>query len=248
MQSVGNKIHLLEDFTEANQDIQIICLSETWLNKEKLRLFNIPGFQIASYFCRETCREAVGGGVCILTKENVEIKLRMDIEQLALENIFEVCAIEIRQNNMLIINVYWPNTKNNKDIILTNLENLLRLINQKDKNKYILIGGDFNVNFLCNKYNSFKNKMRNTMLNYNFHQTVVEPTRITLSSSTCIDLLFLNFKLTNAIINTFDFGFSDHKGIVFSMPTCLQASKQFYVTKRIFKNNNMNPNNNNTRK
>lgn len=151
MQSVNNKLHLLEDFIEGNQNVHTICLTETWFNEEKLKLFNLPGYPIESSFCRKSRREAArGGGVCILTKENQETKTRNDIVQLSLENIFEICAVELPRHNILIINLYWPNSSINKEKFFDCLENLLKLLSLKDVAKTILIGGDFNVNFLTN--------------------------------------------------------------------------------------------------
>lgn len=55
------------------------------------------------------------------------------------------------------------------------------------------------------------------MLTYNLQQIVKEPTKITHSSSTCIDLVLMNVKSNNrqSIVN--EFGFSDHKGLLFSI-------------------------------
>lgn len=117
MQSVHNKVHLLENFIEVNQNIQTICLTETWLNRQKLELFKLAGYQVGSSFCCKTRRQAEGGGVCILIKENQDMKTRNNIEQLSQENIFEKCAVELPRHYLLIINLYWSDSGKNKEIL-----------------------------------------------------------------------------------------------------------------------------------
>lgn len=100
-----------------------------------------------------------------------------------------------------------------------------------------MIGGDFNVNFQRNY--PLKNVIKNLMLTYNFYQIVNEPTRITSSSSSCIDLLFINFRDSNNLLNIQDFGFSDHKGILFYTSVGIKSPKQFFTLKRVFSERNM---------
>lgn len=234
MQSVYNKIHLLEALIEEQPNINVICITETWMNKEKLKLLNINNYTPGSSFCRE---QHEGGGVCILVKSTLNYIERTDIKSQSLEYIFETCAIEIPEINLLIINLYWPDSNREVEVFYTCLEKLLKLLALKDNNKKVIFGGDFNVNFLTN--NKAKRTLSNLMLTYNFHQKVKGATRVTASSSTCLDLLFTNFKIDTQVVID-ELGFSDHRGILFSTPLTTYQPKQLTMLKRRYTETNIN--------
>lgn len=96
--------------------------------------------------------------------------------------------------------------------------------------KNIIIGGNLNVDFLSDK----KQKIILTkMLTFNFHQIVNEATRVTNESSTCLDVVFINFRNKNNNVNVKEFGFSDLMGVLFTTPTNMQNLQQFITRKRI---------------
>lgn len=237
MRSIYNKVHLLEHLLQEKKDIQVICITETWLNEEKLRLIQVNNFNIESNFCR---KNHMGGGVCIFIKKCIECFERLDIKSLSSETIVEVCAIEVPKANLLIVNLYWPNgnqTKKETEDFYTRLEKLLKLLYIKDCKKDIIIGGDFNVNFLSN--DNTKKTLSDLMLVYNFRQMVKEPTRVTSHSATCIDVIFTNFTNKNTLINVQDLGLSDHKGVFISTPLFTPKINFFFKTKRNFTETNM---------
>lgn len=84
------------------------------------------------------------------------------------------------------------------------------------------------------------NTLKTLMLEYNFHQIVKEPTRVTSTSSTCVDLLFINNKNCNYELLTKEFGFSDHRGNIFTLPIITQTPKHFLTVKRIYSEKNIN--------
>lgn len=116
----------------------IICLQETWLNKNK-RIPSIPNYKVASYLHRE---DRKGGGVAIYIKNNLPVE-RLDLK---LENTtIEACAITLHLKNekITIINCYDPPNcnKENKSNHLEGYHNLFALI---PTHNYILVG-DFNA-------------------------------------------------------------------------------------------------------
>lgn len=234
MQSVWNKIHILQAFTEDIPQVHAICVSESWLNKDKKDLLKITNYDIGSSFCRENHD---GGGVFIMIRNGIEHYERPDITSLSLEMIFEVCAIELPKFNLLVVNLYWPNSKREIETFYSCLNKLLFIVSRKDINKRIVLGGDLNLDFLLN--NNGKARLSNLMLSYNFHQRVREATRVTLSSFTCIDLLFTNFNVTDSKLSVQEFGFSDHKGVLFSIPTIPLKLKSLTIQKRIFNDKNL---------
>jgi hypothetical protein len=237
IRSCKNKIHLLENITNSDSNLKIICLSETWITKQKLDLLKLDEYVCASVFYREY---HVGGGVCIFTGCDLEYIERRDICNLSVELVFEVCCIEILKLNIIIINIYWPMRNRNSDTFFTSLENMLKILIKKDSQKNIMIGGDFNIDFL-NKCHHQSN-LSTLMSTYNFTQQINEPTRVTSTSSTCLDLLFTNFNLKNlnTDVKIYDYGLSDHKGIIVNIQCAPHKSPTYYTKKRIYKENRTN--------
>lgn len=237
MQSVKNKCHLLTSLTNELKNLDILCLNETWLTFSKLDLLQVDGYSLASFYCRP-CRE--GGGVCILVKEgaNIDFTECSNINVLSKESIFEVCGIDIPKHNILIINLYWPNSKRMPETFYSSLINLLKLLQKKYRSRDIVIGGDLNVNILDN--NPASSKLLNQMKSFNFHQHVTKPTRVTLTSKTCLDLLFTNFKRENLNVEINDYGLSDHKGIHVTFPAkTMNKCGNWTLEKRQFNDRNM---------
>lgn len=234
IQSVFNKTHLLECLIEEKPDLDVICISETWLNSEKIKLLQFKDYTICSPFCR---KEHEGGGVCVVLKNTLEYHERLDINILSLEMVFEISAIELPKENLLIINLYWPNSKREIEVFYNCLENLLKLISTRDFSKNIVIGGDFNVDFLKNS--NERHRLSNIMLLYNFRQKITEPTRVTSTSSKCIDLLFTNFNTRHSKLTVEEFGLSDHRGILLSIPRSTQRLQQLSMYKRIYNEANI---------
>lgn len=233
---MNNKRHLIESVTQEDKHIQAICLSETWITAAKLDLLQLEEYQVTSKFNRSIHG---GGGVCVFLKNNIPFIERKDISDLSIEFVFEVCATEILHLNMLIVVIYWPNSQRNPNIFYEKLENLLQIIVTKDVTKNVVIGGDFNVNVL--EKSALSISLINLLISYNFQQLVNEPTRITDTSSTCIDLLFTNFHNKNNVVSVYEYGFSDHKGVIYTIPnnTNNQDRKVWFTNKRKFTENNI---------
>jgi exonuclease III len=238
MRSVKNKCHLLTSLTNEQTNLHILCLTETWLTYSKLDLLQVDGYLLASSYCRSN-RE--GGGVCILVKEGGDIDFAecSDINVMSIEYIFEVCGIDLPNHNLLIINLYWPDSKRMPDTFYNCLTSLLQLLQKKYSSRDIVIGGDLNVNILDKTTTS--SKLLSQMNCFNFYQHVSEPTRVTQTSATCLDLLFTNFKRENSRVQINDYGLSDHKGIHVTIPSKkINTCDNWTLEKRQFNDNNMN--------
>lgn len=77
---------------------------------------------------------------------------------------------------------------------LRKFEDLLQTLSRR--NKYLIIGGDFNIDFNCK--NIFTQKFMDVVNCYNLIVTVREPTRVAGNSSKCIDNLLVSASLANA--------------------------------------------------
>jgi hypothetical protein len=233
IRSIKNKLCILEALTD-DIDLPVICLSETWITTPKIDLLKVEGYTLASSFCR-TNNE--GGGVCILLKQEIDSTECKDIVNMSIENLFEVSAVEISSINLVLINLYWPNSTRQPDQFFNLLNNLMNYIQIKYNKKDIVIGGDFNVN--VSKQSKTSTTLLNLMKSYNFHQNVKEPTRISDTSATCIDLIFKNFQRNHFKTEVGDYGFSDHKGILVNIPSIkLDTRSVWTVQKRLFHEKN----------
>ena len=235
IRSLNKKRHLLEAATDEDKTIQALCLSETWITTSKLDLLHVDGFKLASCFCRSATE---GGGVCILLKEEIDFNELQEISKMSVESIFEACAIEVPNLNLILIQIYWPNSKRMPNIFYNSLTKLLQYIQKKFKKRKVVLGGDFNVNMLDKSTSS--TYLLDLMKSYNFKQCVKEATRIAKSSATCLDLVFINFELNRSHISTHEYDFSDHKGVFIQLPIDKGISnKTWYITKRKFSEKNI---------
>ncbi|KAF9806627.1 hypothetical protein SFRURICE_012164 [Spodoptera frugiperda] len=78
------------------------------------------------------------------------------------------------------------------------------------------------------------------MLEFKFTQHIKEPTRITHTTSTCLDLIFTNFNDNSLHTTVEELGFSDHCGTIVNM-TFKQETKElvWFTVKRLFNTNNI---------
>lgn len=234
MRSIKNKLHLAEAFLEDEKTIEAFCVTETWLTKGKIDLLHFDGYNIVSSFCRLN-RE--GGSVCILLKNDIESVERNDIVDISVEYVVEMCAVDIPKFNLLLITLYWNDTE--VDIFYERLKMLLELLIRKDSRKNIIIGGDFNTD--VSKKTNKARTLLDFMLTYNFHQHVSDPTRVTNTTATCLDLLFTNSTQQSHLVSVHDYGFSDHKGVVIILPKLVEShGNKWQIEKRIFNYKNMN--------
>lgn len=98
-QSISNKIDLIDSLTKG-KNYQAICFTETWIQEKKKDLITIPGYLFASTFIRQKRK---GGGVAVLLKDNIQYRELPDIVKLSIENITELCAVELMPNVLLIV-------------------------------------------------------------------------------------------------------------------------------------------------
>lgn len=234
MESLANKKHLLEAECIKDKNLKVLCISEHWYTEKNVDLLNLQNFKLASNFYRKT-RER--GGVCIFIQEDIECIRRSEIENLSTEYLIELSSIEIPNLNLVIVNVYWPDSNRMPKVFYETLTKLLNLLHKKDRHKNIVIGGDFNTDVSRTSSNSMK--LLNQMKTLNLIQLVENPTRTTLTTSKCIDLIFVNFNSKNLNVSVIEYGFSDHSGTLLELISSKIESKKPWL-KNIRKFNSKN--------
>jgi hypothetical protein len=83
----------------------------------------------------------------------------------------------------------------------------------------IILCGDFNVNYLND--NTRKDYLNSLLASFNLYSVINFPTRITYSSCTLIDNIYMNISLHGFSVHPFINGLSDHDAQVFVLITLL---------------------------
>ena len=199
---------LIEERTEGKYP-DIILLCETWHSK------NSPTPEIEGYNSVHKYREhKKGGGVAVLISENLNYKLRPDLETSS--QVFEHCIIEVKLKTEKIIccsGYRAPNT--DTEVFLKEYEKIVENINSTIKTK-VVMGLDHNLDLL--NYGKHRPTREFVCINENNNLVpgITRLTRITNTSATLIDNIFVSdtyVPMTRSQIIIDDI--SDH------LPTCV---------------------------
>ena len=168
----------IDDISVNLSDFDVICISETKLNDH----IATKKILIDSYHnpIRKDRNINNGGGLMVYIKNNIFYKHRPDLENAELENIW----LEIRslKNKYLLGHFYRP--PNATSDFWEKFDSTIE--KAAEENIDLIILGDFNQDIL--KINSNSPFLR-ILSKYNLQNIINEPTRVTNTTSTCIDLL-----------------------------------------------------------
>jgi hypothetical protein len=160
-------------------DIDIICISESWLNDTITDAdVAVQGYHIT----RKDRSGRMGGGVAIYAKDTLKVKPRPD---LMVHDDLEIVWLQVYgehpNSNILISSCYRPPSATPEyfDKLLDNIEYV-----SKDGDDFILLG-DLNINYQENTNNAIYTLEQLFALK----QLIIEPTRVTPHSSSIIDLI-----------------------------------------------------------
>ena len=211
IRSIYNKINQLEVLLENYKSkVDILCFSEHWLTKLQLETAVINDFEMTANFIREGQK---GGGVCIYVRTGMKFKykIRKDINQMAIEREFEICAIEVTSPKpFIIITLYRAPDVNSKEEFLDKIESLLTYVSKNETN--VILIGDYNYNVMDNK---LKYMLQDTVSICDFKILNTQTTRtnykLSGNSETCIDIALTN---CDSIVfeENVELGLSDHLG------------------------------------
>lgn len=208
----------------------ICCLSEHHLTDDTIRNYSfLPGYKLVSYFCRSNHK---CGGVVIYAKNFLDIK-NMEMHD-PTECLFEYClgVLNMGSSKYAIICVYRP-PNTNFNVFYDKLHLLLFDIHKKYA--FIVICGDFNLNFLSHDPNV--KKLLSLFQSFGVRHHVKEFTRITETSSTCIDNIFSS--ITNVTdCRVHHTNFSDHSAQLLKFETKYFNNNVIKYDKRLFTEEN----------
>lgn len=169
IQSIRNKINELEVIVD-EAICDVILINEHWLRTEEVHLYVPRCFRLASAYCRAESY----GGASILVRDYITFE-KIDITHLTLTNFLEAACIYVKTFNVIFISLY-RTPGSNFNIFYTYLESLLLFIFNKKPKGGIVLGADFNVDFLDTK-NTETVMLINILKSFNLYQVNNSPTR-----------------------------------------------------------------------
>ena len=146
---------------------------------------HLTGFEIVRTDCKVNGRN--GGGVCIYLRTNLNYKIRNDLSNDKLECL----TIEItkpRSKAFLVSTWYRP--PNSPSELFNEFEKVIDKIDAENKDLFLL--GDLNCDFLSGSTTYSTYPLTNVFDIYGLRQLITEPTRVTPTSQTLIDLCITN--------------------------------------------------------
>ena len=184
--NVDNLLLLLNDLQENGTVIHVIGVCETFLNKNSVALARIDNNN-----CIHKYRPSrLGGGVSILVHNSVRVVRELSTP---FNENMESLAVELKYRNhpFLFAEIYRPPNTNDAEF-KTNLDSLHETCREY---KSCFVCGDFNYDLVKSESHAPTNNFLLTMLENCFVPTILKPTRVTYSSSTLIDNVFVKNKV-----------------------------------------------------
>jgi hypothetical protein len=228
-----HKSYKLEaELQQLEQPVDILCLTEHWLNSHQICSVNILNFSLRAHFSRSSRR---GGGACIYARSNIVTMERPEITQLSDESHFETCAIECIGLDVIVVCIYRP-PSGDIQLYISKLTQLLNL--DVLQNYRVLIIGDINIDLLTKS--TISKNLNNTIKQFGFRQLVNIPTRVTYSTSTCIDHAFSNMAKSDIVnVSCDELNLSDHLCINVAVNIHKNHQLNNHALRRNFTKNNI---------
>ena len=184
---------LLNTLEKNGSKIDIVTLNETFLTKQKESLIKIPNYRMIS----NTRENKKGGGVAILVNKEIKFKERKDL--IVTTTSYEMIAIEIKPPGninktkpIIITSLYRPpntsQTEFNKEF------KKLVMALKEESEKEIILGSDQNLDLL-KTMNKGTTDFLDICYKTDILPTITRPTRVTKSTGTLIDNIYISNKL-----------------------------------------------------
>lgn len=205
VQCLKNKIENIEVFL-STANIDILCVSESWIQANEIDYINFPGYSIKSFYCRKSF---IHGGVLLIVKNTLNVMEMSNVVSLSIDKTFECAAIKLNVNNVIYyILCLYRSPQSDITTFFLQFEKCLNLLFCKNQCFKIIICGDININYL-NKNNETA-ELIDLVSSFYIKPVFDEPTRLSNKSSTAIDYIFTNFNDSLVEKNVLHTGLSDH--------------------------------------
>lgn len=209
VQSLAGKIDELQMLLNINH-FDIVCLSEHWLQSDKLVAVNLIDYKLISYYCR--LRNKDHGGVAVFGLESVKLK-PLHLDDFCASYHAEFCGVHIVNSNTAVISMYRSSSSGDVCIFKEKLLNMLDYI--YNKFKHIILVGDINLDL--DDCTAGVRDINDVLSMFHLTHRVHEPTRVTTTSSSCLDNAITNFSGEEVTVSVWDPHISDHLAVSITM-------------------------------
>ena len=210
----------------------VLMLCETWQSRNS-PVPNLPGYQ----YVYKARMHKLGGVVGIFISDRIKHKSRPDLE--VKTETFEHCIVELKLKNkkMLMCSGYRAPGENPGKFV-QEYENVLSHMNSTGLP--VIIGLDHNLDLLKHKKHNPASQFVEKNLDLNMVPCITKPTRITKSSATLIDNIFVPLNIVpNVSSNIVIEDMSDHLPIVMKLRN-VQLAK---MKQKVFESRDLRPKN-----
>ena len=220
---------LISELYSKGIEIDFILLCETFLSEYNAHHFKIPGYN----FVYQNRYNASRGGVAIYINSKHNYKLRDDLA-VNVSGIFESIFIEVHSDNFKAVvgEIYRvPNTNEVRSISM--YENIITKL-QSYKHD-IVIGTDQNFDYIKIDQHQNTQDLLDTFITNGILPSITKPTRITHTSATLIDNIYISTKrkpqIQSAILTV---DISDHLPVITCVgcDTCRNKNKPKVIKTR----------------
>ena len=203
VRSLNNKTFLVNELIKEN-NLDCICLTETWLNDDTAKATLIEACPPDYSFHQVSRKSKRGGGVAAIFSS----KLLFKITELGEFTSIEYLAIELKTESVLFVIIYRP--PKHSPIFIQEFSELLSLcVTRYDK---IVLNGDLNIH-VNKKADQRTIELLNLLTSFDLTQHITDPTH---QHGNTLDLLITTGLNINNISIT-DLPLSDHHCILFDV-------------------------------
>lgn len=231
LRSLKNKI--LEVNVLLSETIpSIFCATEHWAKEEELERMALDGYNLVGKSCRMDQR---GGGTAIYATKGLEISAVTSLPSQTEKQIEYCCCKFVMNKKLFIIICIYRSPSGDIECFI---EKLIVILDQLcTSSKYIIVCGDFNINFSVNSNES--NNIKQLLSSYSLTSHVTGITRPNFQTfGTQVDNIFSN--ITGNLINCsiLESEISDHFSQILDIKI-LTHDKPTYIRKRFYTDSNV---------
>lgn len=227
-------LQILGDFNIVHNDnfFKIVALTEIF------KYGNLDSFIFEGYNFEFATREnGSRGGVALLVKNDISYTINKNLSEF-IPNIFETLFIDVVVGikKVTVGVVYRPPNSDFEEFKL----NLQLLLNKLEHRKEVIITGDFNLDLLCYDTVLHCRDFADLMIASSFLPTITRPTRITDTSATLIDQIFVRSDKDECFPGILLCDLSDHFGTFCSLNySSVKVCGPTFARRRILSEANM---------
>ena len=214
--------------TERNFDI--LTISETWLNE----LVHDNEIAIPGYVLYRLDRMGkIGGGICVFVKEFYKVKLLDRLSSISSAGFHQLwLSVQIQKCKSFIICTAYKPPDCTLDCFDEEFAESFVSASTLKKDIYILL--DLNCNVISSSDSGAK-ALQNFCSSFNLKQLVNQPTRITESSTSLIDVVLVTNKSMVKNVGVTPVSISDHHLVHITLTFMKIFSKPVYISFRSYK-------------